>query len=183
MRFLNAVYVQLVHYAYCQLVRFPVGTLRSVFVHALQGNCTGAAPTLTELGLDAASVPLLDLIPRQCVLVTGSRGNYLFSSEVWIDGIYFRVSSEMAPDPVGGSVVIDKKAWVTHSTFDWGGQGPECSECMEWPDGGFFVEGRMYAEGVVCVLDGLFLDSMMLLVAFLPGPSRFLPGVFSASET
>lgn len=116
----------------------------------LQGNCTGAPPTLGELGLDA-SAPLLDLAPGQCVLVTGSKGNYLFSSDVWVDGIYFRQTPGEDTEPVGGAVHVLTKAWITDSTFDWSAPAAGCADCVEWAEGGFHVEGSLYVEGACFV--------------------------------
>lgn len=96
---------------------------------------------------------MLDLLPGQCVLVAGSRGSYLFSTDVWIDGMYFKQVHEGDSDPIGGAMNILSKAWITDSTFDWGEPNTaSCTQCTVWEDGGFFVEGQVYMKGVSVTL-------------------------------
>ena len=121
----------------------------------LQGNCTGPAPTMKELGLDA-SLTLLDLQPRQCVLVMANNANYMLTGDTWIDGVYWK----QAPN-VGGTLQLEGRLWLTHSTYDLDVPSPDCDDCTE-SKGGIEVKGGLYVQGaaafaccISCVADFL----------------------------
>jgi hypothetical protein len=57
----------------------------------MQGNCAGAFPSDTSLGLSGA--PLLPLLPYQCLLIADVQLlSTTENSQLWLDGLYVRYS-------------------------------------------------------------------------------------------
>lgn len=113
----------------------------------MQGNCEGLAPPSPYL--DPSHVPLRPLLPRQCLLLADDDLLIVYSSQVWLDGLYVRLTTPRDTETgLFGSFISlgtnESQVWMTDVTLQGNGNGMRvCDECAL----SVWLEGSAYAQG------------------------------------
>lgn len=118
-------------------------------VASVQGKCYGVQPDYEALGIDD-SVPRLDVLPGQCLIVTNGELLALQGS-LLLDRVFMRIRrphtdplSEMAPRTlVHVSGHMPGKLYMTNCTLQ--GDVPETSG--QGPSRAMLISGSVYAAG------------------------------------
>ena len=88
--------------------------------------------------------PLRDLLPGQCLLLADENLMWVVQGQLWLDGLYVRLTSPRDGRDFYVFLFADSPAevWMTGVTLQGNGDGErDCSDC------GVISRGHVYAEG------------------------------------
>lgn len=97
----------------------------------MQGNCSEQPPQELIDSLDTSSessVPLRQLHPGQCLIITDAPLFVLGQADLWLDGVYVRRSCHLAREPfepliqvypssMDSYIMVPPRLWMTNVTL------------------------------------------------------------------
>lgn len=99
--------------------------------------------------LDSSHASLRPLLPRQCLLLADWHLLEVYTSKLWLDGLYVRLATPRCTAGIGDALLevwYGAEVWMTDITLQ--GNGDSVHDCLR---GWLFVfgAGSVYAEGEV----------------------------------